>query len=228
MNNNCAIIVAAGKGSRMKSGVNKQFIELDGKPILYYTLKKFQDNNSINKIVLVLAKNEIDYCKKNILNKYNLNKVKKIVVGGSTRQESVINGILASEGSDIVLIHDGARPFVEDRIISDGIKYANLYGACACGVSVKDTIKVKREDGFSTETLKREKLFSVQTPQSFKYNLILESHRKVLSENIKVTDDTSVVENCGHEVYLYEGSYNNIKITTPEDLVIGKTILENI
>ncbi|KGM93903.1 2-C-methyl-D-erythritol 4-phosphate cytidylyltransferase [Clostridium botulinum] len=227
MSNNCAIIVAAGRGSRMKAGINKQFIELDGKPILYYTLKKFQGNNFIDKIVLVLAKDEIEYCKKNILNKYNLDKVKKIVKGGSTRQESVINGILASEGSDIVLIHDGARPFVEDRIISDGIKYANLYGACACGVSVKDTIKVKREDGFSTETLKREKLFSVQTPQSFKYNLILESHRKVLSEKIQVTDDTSAVENCGHEVYLYEGSYNNIKITTPEDLVIGKIILEN-
>ncbi|AEB74885.1 2-C-methyl-D-erythritol 4-phosphate cytidylyltransferase [Clostridium botulinum] len=227
MSNNCAIIVAAGRGSRMKADINKQFIELDGKPILYYTLKKFQDNNFIDKIVLVLAKEEIEYCKKNILNKYSLDKVKKIVKGGSTRQESVINGILASEGSDIVLIHDGARPFVEDRVINDGIKYANLYGACACGVSVKDTIKVKREDGFSTETLKREKLFSVQTPQSFKYNLILESHRKVLSEKIQVTDDTSVVENCGHEVYLYEGSYNNIKITTPEDLVIGKTILEN-
>ncbi|KGM95253.1 2-C-methyl-D-erythritol 4-phosphate cytidylyltransferase [Clostridium novyi A str. 4552] len=228
MSKNCAIIVAAGKGTRMNTGINKQFINLKGNPILYYTLKKFQDNIFIDNIVLVLSKDEIQYCNDNVLEKYNLDKVTHIVEGGKTRQESVISGLNAAKDSEIVLIHDGARPFIEDRIINDGIKYAKLYGASACGVKVKDTIKIKDEDGFSKETLNREELFSVQTPQCFKYDLILNSHKKALDDNIQVTDDTSVVENYGHRVYLYEGSYNNIKITTPEDLPMGESILENI
>ncbi|KYH28789.1 MULTISPECIES: 2-C-methyl-D-erythritol 4-phosphate cytidylyltransferase [Clostridium] len=226
MGRNCAIIVAAGKGTRMKAKINKQFIKLKGKPILYYTLKAFEDNDLIDEIVLVLAKNEIEYCKDNILNKYKMNKIKKIVEGGSTRQDSVIRGLLAAKGNDVVLIHDGARPFVDNRIIEDGIKYANIYDACACGVEPKDTIKIKTEDGFSLNTPKRETLFSVQTPQCFKYDLILDAHKKALKEKIEATDDTMIVENYNHKVYLYEGSYNNIKITTPEDLIIGERILD--
>ncbi|ABK60992.1 MULTISPECIES: 2-C-methyl-D-erythritol 4-phosphate cytidylyltransferase [Clostridium] len=228
MSKNCAIVVAAGKGTRMNTDINKQFINLKGNPILYYTLKKFQDNTSIDNIVLVLSKDEIGYCVENVLKKYHLDKVTHIVEGGKTRQESVISGLNAVKDSEIVLIHDGARPFIEDRIIEDGIKYAKLYGASACGVKVKDTIKVIAEDGFSKDTLKREELFSVQTPQCFKYDLILNCHKKALKDNIEVTDDTSVVESYGHRVYLYEGSYNNIKITTPEDLPMGESILENI
>lgn len=223
---NCAIIVAAGKGSRMKSNIRKQFIELKGNPILYYTIKAFENNKNIDDIILVISKEEIDFTIKNIVNKYSFTKIKCIVEGGNTRQHSVINGLFAAKGSHIVIIHDGARPFVDDSIIEDGIEYARVYGACACGVTPKDTIKIKNEDGFSSYTPQRETLFSVQTPQCFKYDLILEAHSKALNDGIQVTDDTMVVEHSNYKVYLYEGSYSNIKITTPEDLVIGETILE--
>lgn len=225
---NCAIIVAAGKGTRMKSNINKQFLNLKGKPILFYTLSAFENNKSIHEIILVSSKEEIDYIKSNIIDKYNIKKVKKIVEGGSTRQQSVLNGLLSANGSEIVLIHDGARPFVDDNIIDNGIKYAKLHNACACGVVPKDTIKMKAEDGFSKCTLERDTLLSVQTPQCFKYNLILEAHKRALDDKIQATDDTMIMEQYNHRVYLYEGSYNNIKITTPEDLVVGERILETI
>lgn len=228
MSINCAIIVAAGKGTRMNSKINKQFLELKGKPVLYYTLKVFEDNEFIDSIILVLSKNEIEYCKKNVLDKYKIKKVIKVVQGGPTRQNSVVNGLLAAKGSDIVLIHDGARPFVNDEMIEKGIKYAETYEACACGVNPKDTIKVRGRDNFAIDTLKREELFSVQTPQCFKYDLILNTHQKALKDKFQATDDTSIVEMYNHKVYLYEGSYSNIKITTPDDLIIGEKILENI
>jgi 2-C-methyl-D-erythritol 4-phosphate cytidylyltransferase len=225
---NCAIIVAAGKGTRMKANINKQFLELKGKPILYYTLKVFENNKSVDEIILVMSKEELDYTKENIINKYNFKKVKDIVEGGATRQISVINGLLAAKECHIVIIHDGARPFVNDSIIEKGIKYTKLHNACACGVKPKDTIKIKDEDGFSNYTPERDTLFSVQTPQCFKYDLILEAHNKALESGLQVTDDTMVVECYNHKVYLYEGSYSNIKITTPEDLAIGEKILETI
>lgn len=228
MGKNCAVIVAAGKGTRMKTKINKQFLNLKGKPILYYTLKSFCDNKSIDDIVVVLAKDEIEYCKKNIILKYGLNKIKFIVEGGNTRQESVINGLEAIEDCDIVLIHDGARPFVDKSIIEKGIKYAELYGACACGVKPKDTIKIKGNNGFSVHTLDRDTLFSVQTPQGFKHSIILECHKKANLEKVEATDDTMIAEKYNYKVYLYEGSYTNIKITTPEDLVIGEKILDNL
>lgn len=228
MNGVYAIIVAGGKGVRMRAGMNKQFIKLRGKPILYYTLKAFSLSRFIDGIILVSAKDEIEHCKKEIIDKYGISKVLKIVSGGKTRQESVYNGLCAAEGSEIVLIHDGARPFVDERIIIDGIKYAKKYGACACGVSLKDTIKIKNDNSFSEGTPDRSKLFCVQTPQCFKYELIMQCHHKVRDEGINVTDDTMVVERCNSQVYLYEGSYNNIKITFPEDMILADAILCNI
>ena len=140
----------------------------------------------------------------------------------------MLNGLNAASNCEVVLIHDGARPFITQSIISDAIIYANLYGATACGVEPKDTIKVKDSLGFSVETPERETLFCVQTPQAFKYQLILDCHKRIHEEGIKVTDDTMVAEHYGNRVYLYKGSYNNIKITSPEDLEIGKQILEKI
>lgn len=228
VNNNCAIIVAAGKGTRMNAGINKVFLKLKEKPVLYYTLRAFQNNININNIILVLAESEIAYCKENIIDKYKMNKVTKVVKGGPNRQSSVRNGLLAAEGSEIVLIHDGARPFLDNRMIDEGIKYAKLYGACACGVEPKDTIKVKSSKGFAEGTLKRDTLFLVQTPQCFKYDLILTAHNKALENNIEATDDTMVAEENNNKIYLYKGSYNNIKITTPEDLPFGEKILDNL
>lgn len=225
MNKVVAVIVAGGKGKRMSADISKQFIELKGRPILYYTLDKFLKNKNIDKVVLVLPEDEIDYCKENILDKYSLN-VWKLVSGGKERSDSVYCGLKSIEGNaEIVLIHDGARPFVSNEIIENGIKYAKLYGAAACGVTPKDTIKVIGENGFSKETPNRNTLFAVQTPQSFKYNLILKAHESVREKGTVVTDDTMVAELYGEKVFLYHGDYNNIKITTPEDLIIAENLI---
>ena len=221
-----AIILAGGKGKRMNSSISKQFIEIKGKPIIYYTIKKFNDNKKIDNIVIVLSEDEIEYFKENILNKYEL-KVDKIVIGGAERQDSVYNGLKSLENSetDIVLIHDGARPFISDRIIDDGIKYATIHGACAPGVMPKDTIMIKGESNFSVDTPNRDRLVAIQTPQVFKFKEILECHKKVKIEKVVVTDDTMVVERYGNKVYLYNGEYTNIKVTTPEDLILGEKLI---
>ena len=226
MSRNCAIILAAGKGRRMGEPINKQYLNIKGYPVLYYTLKAFSQSNCIDEIIVVVAEGEMDYCMEEVIKKYDFLKVKDVVIGGTERQDSVINGLNAASNCEIVLIHDGARPFITQSIISDAICYANLYGAAACGVQPKDTIKIKDSFGFSIETPEREKLFCVQTPQAFKYDLIMECHKKNRKDGVKVTDDTMVVEKYGNKVYLYEGSYNNIKVTTPEDLEIGRYILE--
>ena len=216
-----AIILAGGKGKRMGGRVSKQYIEVNGKPILYYTLKRFIECKSIDSITLVLPEDEIEYCKKEILEKYSLS-VDNIVIGGKERQDSVYNGLKSIVNTSIVLIHDGARPFVSNRIIEEGIEFAKIYGASAPGVMPKDTIKIKDEDGFSVETPSRERLISVQTPQVFKFNTILKCHEKIKKDNIVVTDDTMVAELYGNRVYLYDGDYTNIKITTPEDLILAE------
>ena len=221
-----AIILAGGKGKRMGAPVSKQFIEIKGKPIIYYTIKKFSENKKIDNIVVVLSKEDLGYFKENILEKYNL-KVDNIVIGGTERQDSVYNGLKSLEdtNTDIVLIHDGARPFISDRIIDDGIKFAQVYGACAPGVMPKDTIKIKNESNFSVSTPERGSLVAIQTPQVFKFNEILECHEKIKINNIVVTDDTMVAEKFGYSVYLYDGEYTNIKVTTPEDLILGEKLI---
>ena len=221
-----AIILAGGKGKRMGAPVSKQFIEIKGKPIIYYTIKKFSENKKIDNIVVVLSKDEVGYFKENILEKYNL-KVDNIGIGGTERQDSVYNGLKSLEdtNTDIVLIHDGARPFISDRIIDDGIKFAQVYGACAPGVMPKDTIKIKNESNFSVSTPDRGSLVAIQTPQVFKFNEILECHEKIKINNIVVTDDTMVAEKFGYSVYLYDGEYTNIKVTTPEDLILGEKLI---
>ena len=214
-----AIILAGGKGKRMGKDISKQFILVKDKPIIYYTIKKFSDCKLIDEIILVLPKDEIEYCKKEVLEKYSL-KVDKIIEGGKERQDSVYNGLKALKNTDIVLIHDGARPKVSEKIILEGIENAKKYGAAAPGVMPKDTIKVKDELSFSKETLKRESLIAIQTPQVFKKDIIVKCHERVREDNISVTDDTMVVEKYGYKVYLYDGDYTNIKVTTPEDLIL--------
>ncbi|EHI97106.1 2-C-methyl-D-erythritol 4-phosphate cytidylyltransferase [Clostridium sp. DL-VIII] len=219
-----AIVLAGGRGKRMGAVQSKQYIDLNGKPILYYTLKQFIMNKLIDYIILVVPEDEVSYCKNKVLNRYGL-KVDKLVAGGKERQDSVYNALSQMENSDIVLIHDGARPFVSDKIINDAVKYAEIYKAAAPGVMPKDTIKVKGENNFSVETLTRNKLVAIQTPQAFEFNLIYDCHKEVKKRGIVVTDDTSVVEFFGNKVYIYEGDYTNIKITTPEDLALAKHLV---
>lgn len=220
-----AIILAGGKGKRMGAKVSKQYINLKGKPILYYTLKRFIECSDINKIILVLPEDEIEFCKKEIIDRYSI-KVDLIVKGGSERQESVFNALNAIKDSEVVLIHDGARPFVSQEIIQSGIRLAKQHGAVAPGVTPKDTIKIKDLDGFSVNTPNRESLVAIQTPQVFKFDLIKECHYKLKNDNVAVTDDTMVVERYGKKVYLYEGDYKNIKVTTPEDLILAEKLIE--
>ncbi|MBB6625025.1 2-C-methyl-D-erythritol 4-phosphate cytidylyltransferase [Clostridium gasigenes] len=219
-----AIILAGGRGKRMGSEISKQYIEIKGKPILYYTLKKFIDCKFIDSITLVLPEDEIEYCRREILVRYSLN-IDNIVAGGKERQDSVCNGLESMINTNIVLIHDGARPFVSNKIIEQGIKFAKLYGAAAPGVTPKDTIKIKNKESFSVDTPNRENLVAIQTPQVFDFNTILECHKKIKKDNVVVTDDTMVVELYGNKVYLYDGDYTNIKVTTPEDLILAERLV---
>lgn len=222
------IIAAAGMSNRMGSKTNKQFILMDGKPVLAHTIEKFERLKHIDEIILVAKEDEVDYCRKEIVKKYSFNKVSKIVKGGKERQDSVYNGILAlNENSNIVLSHDGARPFIREETILDGIKGVLKYGACVIGVPVKDTIKVVKEYNNIVKTPKRETLWAAQTPQCFKKDILIEGYRKAVTDKFKGTDDSSFVERLGLEVKMIYGSYENIKITTPEDLIIAESILKD-
>ncbi|WP_160693350.1 2-C-methyl-D-erythritol 4-phosphate cytidylyltransferase [Clostridium sp. C2-6-12] len=221
-----AIVLAGGRGKRMGTIQSKQYISLNGKPILYYTLKQFIKNKFIDKIILVIPEDEIEYCKKEVLQKYQL-KLDKVVFGGNERQDSVYNALSELEDSNIVLIHDGARPFVSQRIINDAVKYAKMHKAAAPGVMPKDTIKIKGEDNFSISTIDRSRAVAIQTPQAFDFNLIYECHKKIKESGTTVTDDTMVAELFGNKVYVYDGEYTNIKITTPEDLILAEYLVKN-
>ena len=227
---NIAIIFAGGVGTRMNTKDRpKQFLMVHGKPIIVHTIEKFQEHAEIDGIIVVCVKDWINYMKE-MQFRYRLDKIAKIVPGGKTGQLSIYAGLKAAEDifgvdDNIVLIHDGARPFISERIINEGIKFAEIYGAAAPGVMPKDTIKVKNEKNFSIDTPNRANLVSIQTPQVFKFDEILECHEKIRYNGEKVTDDTMVVEKYGYSVYLYDGEYTNIKVTTPEDLILAERLI---
>lgn len=220
------IIPAAGIGSRMECDINKQYILLQNKPLLVHTIEKFEKCEFIDGIILVLKDDEIEYCKENIVNRYGFKKVLKIINGGQERQDSVYNGIKAIEECEIVLVHDGARPFIKDKIIEDSINGAIKYDACVVGVPLKDTVKVVDNDNNIMNTPDRSTLWAVQTPQSFKYKVIKKAYDKAYEDNISGTDDSVLVENLGIKVKMIMGDYNNIKITTKEDLNFAEAILK--
>ena len=222
---NGVVIVAAGTGSRMNMGINKQFIKLEGKEIIAYTSEKFYNNSNIEDIVVVVKEDESEFFKKEILDKYNFKNV-KIAYGGKERQDSVYNGLkLLDEKCDVVLIHDGARPFVSDKIIDKSIEEAKEHKAIVVGVPVKDTIKVIDNDKNIVDTPNRSVLWAVQTPQTFDYNILIDAYKDAFKNKFYGTDDAMLVERIGYKVKMLEGSYNNIKITTQEDLNIGSQIL---
>ena len=222
---NGVVIVAAGTGSRMNMGINKQFIKLEGKEIIAYTIEKFYNNSNIEDIVVVVKEDESEFFKKEILDKYNFKNV-KIAYGGKERQDSVYNGLkLLDEKCDVVLIHDGARPLVSDKIIDKSIEEAKEHKAIVVGVPVKDTIKVIDNDKNIVDTPNRSVLWAVQTPQTFDYNILIDAYKDAFKNKFYGTDDAMLVERIGYKVKMLEGSYNNIKITTQEDLNIGSQIL---
>lgn len=222
---NGVVIVAAGSGSRMKRDINKQFIKIDGKEIIAYTIEKFYKSEDIDDIVIVIKENEEKYFIENIINKYGFDNI-KLAYGGKERQDSVYNGIKKlNRNCEIVLIHDGARPFVNEDIIKNSIEEAKENNAVVVGVPVKDTIKVVDSDGNIVDTPNRSLLWSVQTPQSFKYEIITKAYEYAYSNDYYGTDDAMLVEHIGYNVKMIEGSYDNIKITTEEDLHFGIQIL---
>lgn len=225
---NVAIVLAAGQGKRMNSKVQKQYLLIKEKPVLYYTLNAFEKSPLISEIVLVTGKDEMEYCQKEIVEKYGFGKVCKITAGGKERYHSVYEGIKAIEAADYVLIHDGARPFVDASIIERVCGAVKEHKACVVGMPVKDTIKIADEEGFAAQTPDRRRVWQVQTPQTFAYQLIKEAYEKLLEEEPEgITDDAMVVETMTkYKVKLVEGSYRNIKITTPEDLDIAEIFCE--
>ncbi len=223
---NGVVIVAAGTGSRMKMGINKQFIKLEGKEIIAYTIEKFYNNSNIEDIVVVVKEDESEFFKKEILDKYNFKNI-KIAYGGKARQDSVYNGLKSLDKKcDIVLIHDGARPFVSDKIIDNCIEEVKEHKAIVVGVPVKDTIKVIDNDKNIVDTPNRSVLWAVQTPQTFDYNILIDAYKDAFKSGFYGTDDAMLVERIGYKVKMVEGSYNNIKITTKEDLSVGSQILK--
>lgn len=222
----CAVIPAAGKGTRMNMDLNKQYIEINGTPIIARTLRVFQDCDAISNIVLVVNEQDIMWCRENIVFKYNLSKVSTIASGGATRQESVHKGLKClPEDCDIVVIHDGARPFVDDDMISGSIQAAIECGAGCVGVPAKDTIKIIDSDNYVCNTPPRDFMWSIQTPQTFKYDIIMKAHSDAEQKHIEATDDASLVEIMGYRVKLVQGSYKNFKITTKEDLLFAQALL---
>ena len=218
------VIAAAGQGSRMGKKINKQFLDLLGKPILYHTIKSFLDWERSIELSIVLNPNEIEYFKKNLRPLFPKNKNIKLIAGGQSRKESVNNGLKSfSEVVRYVIIHDGARPLLKKELIEKTYQAVKKYGAVSCGVKVKDTIKLV-EDSFSKETLNRDQLRAIQTPQAFELDLIKKAHLNYQAE--KALDDASLVEQLGKKVYIVDGDYNNFKITTPEDLKPAEIILK--
>ena len=223
-----AIVLAAGSGKRMNSKVHKQYLIIQDRPVLYYSLKAFEDS-AVDEIVLVVGKGEEKFCRKEIVDKYGISKVKAIVEGGKERYHSVFEGLKQTSDADYVLIHDGARPFVNQDIIRRCMQEVQKYQACVVGMPVKDTFKIADEEGYAKQTPDRKNVWMIQTPQTFSYALIYEAYEEMLkTEDTAITDDAMVLERIkGKKSKLIEGSYRNIKITTPEDLLIANVYLQH-
>lgn len=221
-----AIIMAAGKGKRMQTAVSKQFLPVCGKEILAWTVDVFEKSPLVDNILLMASadgKEDVQH----LWDNYGWKKVAAVLEGGKERQNSVANGLAAvGEDTDIVLIHDGVRPFVTEEMIADSIVAAQAYGGAVIGVPAKDTIKVCSADGMAVETPDRSTLWQIQTPQTFQRSLIVDAYEKAEKDGFLGTDDASVAEFAGHQVKVVMGSYRNIKITTKEDLVIAEAFLK--
>ncbi len=224
---NAAIVLAGGSGSRMNSTVKKQYLMLGNRPVLWYSLQAFQACPRIDEIVLVCGAGEIEFCRREFTEKYGFTKITQITEGGSERYHSVYAGLMALDDCEYVLIHDGARPFIDQEMLNRIFEALTECRACIVGMPVKDTIKLQDEDGYVADTLPREKLWMIQTPQSFSYPLIREAYEKLEQESLPagiITDDAMVLERYTDiPIKLIKGSYDNIKITTPDDLVLAET-----
>ena len=228
-----AVVLAAGRGNRMGTEVHKQYLLLAGKPIVCYSLQVFQESDIIDEIILVTGEGEEDYCRKNFVETYGITKVSRIVAGGKERFHSVWNGLRETREDGYVFIHDSARPFVDEEMLSRLYEIVRLDKACVAGMPVKDTIKIADKEGYAARTPDRSLVWQIQTLQVFESALIIEAYEKLMQEKdrlaaagIRITDDAMVVETLMDlPVRLVQGSYENIKITTPEDLAVAEAFL---
>lgn len=228
MNNQktAAVVLAAGRGRRMNSDVQKQYLLINDKPVIYYTLQAFEKSD-VDEVILVTGQDEIGYCRHEIVEKYGFKKVKAIVAGGKERFDSVYQGLLAIPDCSYVLIHDGARPFITPQLIHDNIECVKKEGACVTAVPSKDTVKIADADGFVKETPERASVWIIQTPQTFEYEMVRKAYEmRAEADDNTVTDDAMVVEKyMQQKIKLLTGDYRNIKITTPEDLIIAQAFV---
>jgi 2-C-methyl-D-erythritol 4-phosphate cytidylyltransferase len=224
-----AIILAGGAGKRMGAATNKQFLLIENKPIIVHTLQIFEDCRAVDGIYFVVNQKDLPLIQEEILETYKFNKIMKIVIGGKLRQDSVKNGLEAIEHPcDVVVIHDGARPFVSPAFIEKGIFLMEMYDAVIPALPVKDTVKVISKEGFVVKTLERDSLWHVQTPQTFKYSVIVKAYREGMAKKHYGYDDATFIEHMGKKVKVIEGSPYNMKITTPEDLTIARGLLSQL
>jgi 2-C-methyl-D-erythritol 4-phosphate cytidylyltransferase len=221
-----AIIPAAGLGRRMRSSTHKQYLCLNEVPILVHCLRTFATHPAIDEIIIVTPADQLDFCRWDIVHAYSIDKVSALVLGGAQRQDSVRNGLRACQCSanDIILIHDGVRPLVDPETIDAVIAGVQEHDACITAVPVKDTLKTVH-DGLIESTPERSSMWAAQTPQGFRCNHIASAHEQALAHGFSATDDASVLEWYGHPVAVVEGSYTNLKITTPEDLILAQALL---
>ena len=221
--NVCAIIPAGGQGTRMGGTVPKQFQALNGKPILHYTLRALQESDLISSLVLVVPEKELVNARADWLNRPPV--VKQVVVGGEKRQDSVFNGYqVLPKNTDIVLVHDGVRPFLSKEMIQETLEVADKFGAAITAIPVNDTLKQVNNSGTVLRTVEREGLWRVQTPQAFRFDLLGEAFLKAQADSFYGTDEGSLIEYLGQEVRIVDGSEWNLKITRPEDLLLGESI----
>ena len=227
-----AIVLSAGVGSRMHSDIPKQYMDLNGYPVIYYALRAF-DESDVDCIVLVTAPEDVAFCRENIVERYGFAKVRAVVGGGTERYLSVYEGLKAAE-ADYILVHDGARPLIDAEDIRLCMDTVAREKACALATPVKDTIKVADADGYAIRTPDRSTLWAMQTPQCFSRELFVRAYDHLFEQmkagplSVPITDDAMIVEQMtGQKVRLIQGKYTNIKITTPEDLDAAKIFLMN-
>jgi 2-C-methyl-D-erythritol 4-phosphate cytidylyltransferase len=224
-----AVVPAAGQGTRMGGAGRKQYLTLGGIPLLVLSLNVLQRIQSIREIILSVPEHDKDYCWRDIVKPFGLKKVTQIVTGGQRRQDSVRNGLFAiSDPPDLVLVHDGVRPFIQADIVEKSIACAKQTGAAVVAMPMHDTVKRVDPQHVIQETLKREELWQIQTPQTFRYDWLLEAHQQAQLEQWEVTDDAALIERKGYPVSVVEGSCFNIKITRPDDLIFGEAILNKL
>ncbi len=221
-----ALIPAAGMGKRMGAGINKQYLLLDGKPIVARTITVFEEAPFVDDIYVITPETEIPYCREQVVERFGFSKVRAVVPGGEERQYSVLNGLRATDADDddVVLIHDGVRPFISTAVLKHATEVAAESDGALVAVPAKDTVKIVM-DGVARETPPREQLWLAQTPQAFRYGVIRAAHEIAAAEGFLGTDDAMLVERLGKEVRVVMGDYRNIKITTPEDLVLAEAFL---